>query len=268
MNPAALELVALPVRALRRGAVLWAIGLAAMIALTMAFWPAFKDSGVIQQGLDMVPPALVQAFGLQDFLSPEGYLRGNLYAILVPLLLVLAAVSAVGGQTAGEEAAGRLELYLAQPVDRRWFFLGRGIAVAVAVSVISGAVLVAQVASNAIVDVRVDFGRLASTVVLSGLLALLHAALGFAVAGFRARPQLVLTTGTVVAIAGYLVAALFPLSDVLAPWRHLSPWDWALGGDPLLHAAEPWRYAALVLPTVGLVVMGVRAFGRRDVAAA
>ena len=188
MNPAALELVALPVRALRRGVVWWAIGLAAMIALTMAFWPAFKGSGVIQQGLDMVPPALVQAFGLQDFLSPEGYLRGNLYAILVPLLLVLAAVSAVGSQTAGEEAAGRLELYLAKPVDRRW--------------------------------------------------------------------------------AGYLVAALFPLSDVLAPWRHLSPWDWALGGDPLLHAAEPWRYAALVVPTVGLVVLGMRAFGRRDVAAA
>ena len=268
MNAAALELVALPVRALRRGMVWWSIGLASMIALTMAFWPAFKGSRVIQQGLDMVPPALVQAFGLQDFLSPEGYLRGNLYAILVPLLLVLAAVSATSSQTAGEEAAGRLELYLAQPVDRRWLFLGRGIAVVVAVSVISMAVLVAQVVSDSIVDVHVDIGRLASTVVLSGLLALLHAAIGFAIAGFRARPSLVLATGTVIAIAGYLIAALFPLSDVLAPWRHLSPWDWALGGDPLLHAAEPWRYAALIIPAAGLAVLGVGAFGRRDVAAA
>jgi ABC-2 type transport system permease protein len=83
-----------------------------------------------------------------------------------------------------------------------------------------------------------------------------------------APPSLVLATGTVVAIAGYLIAALFPLSDMLTPWRHLSPWDWALGGDPLLHAAEPWRYAALIIPAAGLAVLGVGAFGRRDVAAA
>ena len=268
MNAAARELVALPVRALRRAVFWWSIGLAAMIVLTMAFWPAFKGSSVIQQGLDMIPPALAQAFGIQDFLSPEGYLRGNLYAILVPLLLVFAAVMATNSQTASEEAAGRLELYLAEPVDRRWLFLGRGIASVVAVAIISGGVFIAQVASNVVGDVRVDIGRLASTVVLSGLLALLHAAIGFAVAGFRARPSLVLATGTVIAIAGYLVAALFPLSDALAPWRHLSPWDWALGGDPLLHAAEAWRYAALIVPTVGLGALGVRAFGRRDVAAA
>ena len=268
MNAAARELVALPLRALRRAMAWWSIGLATMIALTMAFWPAFRDSSIIQQGLDMIPPALAQAFGIQDLLSPEGYLRGNLYAILVPLLLVFAAVMATNGQTAAEETAGRLELNLAHPGARGGLFPGSAGAAAIAVSVISMAVFVAQIASDAIVDVHVDTGRLASTVVLSGLLALLHGAIGFAVAGFAARPSLALATGTVVAIAGYLVAALLPLSDVLAPWRHLSPWDWALGGDPLLHAAEPWRYVALIAPTVGLGALAVRAFGRRDVAAA
>jgi ABC-2 type transport system permease protein len=268
MNAAARELLVIPLRALRRSTFWWALGLAAMIALTMAFWPAFRDSRVIQQSLDLVPPALAKAFGIEDLVSPAGYLRGNLYAILVPLLLIFAAVLMTNGQTAAEEAAGRLELYLAEPVDRRWLLLGRGLAAAAGVGVISIAVLVTQVISDAIVNVQVDLGRLVATVILSGFLALLHGALAFAVAGWRARPSLVLGTGTVVAIAGYLVAMLFPLSDALAEWRHLSPWDWALGGNPLTSATEPWRYAALLGPTVLLWALGLRAFGRRDVAAA
>ena len=268
MSGASRELIALPLRALRRAIAGWSIGLAATIAITMAFWPAFRGSRIIEQGLQMVPAPLVKAFGLEDFLSPEGYLRGNLYAVFVPLLLVLAGLAATSSQSAGEESAGRLELYLAQPVDRRRIFVGREVAVGVMLALVSAAVLAAQVASNEIVDARVDLGRLVSTVALSGLLALLYAAIGFAVAGYRARSSAVLATGSVLAIAGYLVAALFPLSDALAPLSHLSPWDWALGGNPLLHAAEPWRYVALIVPTTAFALVGVRAFGRRDVAAA
>ena len=64
------------------------------------------------------------------------------------------------------------------------------------------------------------------------------------------------------------MAALFPLSDVLAPWRQVSPWDWALGGDPLVNAAEPWRYAALAIPSVVLASVGIVAFDRRDIRSA
>ena len=64
------------------------------------------------------------------------------------------------------------------------------------------------------------------------------------------------------------MAALFPLSGVLAPWAHLSPWDWALGGDPLVNPAEPWRYAALAVPTLAFVIVGIAAFERRDIKSA
>jgi hypothetical protein len=62
--------------------------------------------------------------------------------------------------------------------------------------------------------------------------------------------------------------ALFPISDVLAPWRHASPWDWALGGDPLATDTEAWRYLALGLPALALAVLGAWLFGRRDIASA
>jgi len=83
-----------------------------------------------------------------------------------------------------------------------------------------------------------------------------------------ARPGLVLSVGLGFAIVGYLVAALFPLSDVLAPWRNVSPWEWALGGDPLVNPAEPWRYAALAVPAFLLAIVGIVAFDRRDIRSA
>jgi len=65
-----------------------------------------------------------------------------------------------------------------------------------------------------------------------------------------------------------VAVALFPISDVLAPWRHASPWDWALGGDPLVNGAEAWRYLALAVPAVVLFAIGAMGFARRDVRAA
>ncbi len=87
-------------------------------------------------------------------------------------------------------------------------------------------------------------------------------------AGLRGRPSLVLAVGLGVAFAGLIVNSLFPLSSVLSPWRPLSPWDWAFGGNPLENATELWRYAALAVPSVILTAIGVYAIARRDIAGA
>jgi ABC-2 type transport system permease protein len=77
-----------------------------------------------------------------------------------------------------------------------------------------------------------------------------------------------LSAGIAVVVGGYLVSALFPLSDTLKPLADLSPWSWALGGDPLVNPTEPWRYVVLIVPSVILAGIGVLGFGRRDVRAA
>ena len=268
MNGRILELVGGPLRAMRRATVWWSVGLAALIAGTMSVWPAFRGSSGISQAIDQLPSGVVQAFGLADFGTPAGFLRANLYDFFVPLLLAAAAVLFVNGQTAGEEASGRMELYLAQPISRRAGLVGRVIAALIALAVISVVLLAAQLASDAAFDLRIDTGFVLSTIVLSGLLAALHGSLAVAVAGIRGRPSLVLAIGIGVAIAGCVVASLFPLSSVLAPWRHISPWDWAFGGNPLEQATELWRYLALAVPSVILTAIGVFAVARRDISGA
>jgi ABC-2 type transport system permease protein len=268
MNAPMLELVAAPLRSLRRATFWWALSLAALVAMTMAVWPAFKGSSGISQAMDQLPSSVVQAFGLQDFGTPAGFMRANLYDFFVPLLLAVAAVMLVNGQTANEEAAGRLELYLAQPVDRRAVLLGRVIAVFVALVIITVVLLIIQLASNAAVDLSIDTRYVLATIVLSGLLAVLHGSLAVALAGLLPRPSLVVGICLGVTFAGLIVSSLFQLSDVLAPWRHLSPWDWALGGNPLEQTTELWRYAALAVPSVILTAIGTFAIARRDISGA
>ena len=221
-----------------------------------------------QRGDRQLPSGIVDAFGLAGFGTPAGFLRGNLYEFIVPLLLAVAAVAAANGLTAGEEDSGRMETFLSQPVTRQSVFLGRTVALVAWLVVMTGFILLVQLASDAVVGLEIDTMRVVSTVVLCGFLALLFGTLALAVAGWLPRPSLVLAIGIAAAVGGYLIAALFPLSDPLKSVSNLSPWKWALGGDPLVNGAEPWRYVALIVPFLALVALAVAGFIRRDVRAA
>ena len=172
-------------------------------------------SSGISEAIDQLPSGVVEAFGLAGFGTPAGFLRGNLYEFIVPLLLGVAAVAAANGLTAAEEDAGRMEAYLSQPVTRQAVFVGRSIALVAWLAAMTVVIVVVQLVSDAVVDLKIDPRLVASTVVLSGLLALLFGALALALAGWFPRPALVLSVGIAVTVGAYLVAALFPLTDEL-----------------------------------------------------
>jgi ABC-2 type transport system permease protein len=263
-----LELVVGPFRASWRAGAGWTIAFVLLVVSTVAFWPAFKGSTALDAAFQVLPKGVLDAFGLQDFASPAGYLRGGLYEVIVPLMFAAAGVLFANSATAGEEDAGRLELLLSQPINRWAFLAGRSLAILGWIIALAIVVLVAQLLSDAAFDLEIAGSSIVSTIALCGLLGAFYAGLAIAIAGILARPGLVLSIGLGLSLVGYLVAALFPLSDVLAPWAHLSPWDWALGGDPLVNPAEAWRYAALAVPSLALVIVGIAAFERRDIRSA
>ena len=222
------ELVAVPLRAARRASLVWAFSLGALIALTVAFWPAFRDQPELENIVKGMPQPLIEAFGLADFGTPVGFLRGNLYAVLVPLMVAVAGVLLVNGQTATDEDAGRMEVYLAQPVSRPAIFVGRVVAVIGWLVVIGLVMLAVQLLSDSVFGLDIGTDRIIATVALCILLGAFHAGVAALVAGWTGRPGLVLGIGMALAIAGYVAVALFPISDVLAPWstspRGTGPW--------------------------------------------
>ncbi|MCD9901356.1 hypothetical protein LUR56_18290 [Streptomyces sp. MT29] len=47
-----------------------------------------------------------------------------------------------------------------------------------------------------------------------------------------------------VLVVGYLLHGIAPMSDALEPPANLSPWEWALGSDPLVADWEARRTAS------------------------
>lgn len=268
MNAHDLELVLTPIRAIRRATILWAASLGGLVFVTVAVWPAFKNSSAVSQAIDQLPSGVIQAFGLAGFGTPAGFLRGNLYDFFVPLLMGGAAVGFANSLTSSEEDAGRLEITLAQPVTRQGIFVGRAIAVLACAAVVFFFTALVQFGSDALFDLQIGTDKLLATLALSGLLALLYAGLALAIAGLWGRPSLVLGVGLFALVGGCIANALLPLSSALAAFADVSPWNWAFAGDPLTNGGELWRYVALGVPGLGLLIVGVVAFTRRDVAAA
>jgi ABC-2 type transport system permease protein len=263
-----LELAAVPFRASWRAGVGWSVAFVLMVVGTVAFWPAFQSSSGIMDALDQLPPELLEAFGLEDFASPAGYLKGGLYDVVIPLMFAAAGVMLASSATAAEEDSGRLELWLTQPVTRPAVLVARIVAVLAWMVALALVILASQLVSDAAFGLEIADARIVETVTLCTLLGALYAGLAIAIAGVVGRPGPVLAIGLGLALVGYLVAGLFPLSDLLDAWAWLSPWDWALGGDPLTNPSEAWRYLALVGTTAALLVLGVVAFARRDVRSA
>ena len=78
--------------------------------------------------VDDYPDAFKAFFGLGDnvdYTSAIGYLNGELFSFMVPLLLLIAAIGAGARATAGEEERGTLELLLANPISRRRLVLDK-----------------------------------------------------------------------------------------------------------------------------------------------
>lgn len=267
MTGSGIALLVTSLRAVRRSTFWWSVGIAMLVAATVAFWPAFRGASGISQAIDNLPGGVIDALGLRNFGTPAGFLRGNLYELFIPLLFTGAGVALVNGQTASDEAAGRLELFLAQPVSHRSLFGTRVVASLFALAAIVVATVVVQVVMDAAIGLQIAASYIVATAALCGLLAAVHASVAYLVACLRPRTSLVLGAGIGLAIAGYVVAVLFRISSVLDPWKIISPWEWALGGNPLEQSAEAWRFVVLGGVTLALALLGTLLVGRRDVAA-
>ena len=255
-------------RALRnqvREGALWGSSLVSLVLLVTALWPSLRDSGTLNDLSGSLPSGTAEAFGLLEFGTPAGYLKGNLYAVLVPLMLCWFGISLATSSTAGDEDAGRLELLLVLPVGRRSVFLARSLASMTTLFVVGVVTWLSLIACCAVFDVDVSSKGMVSVSVMVTLLAMLHAGIALVVGGWGARRGAVLGITSSVMLIGYVLQAFLPLSDALKTWAQVSPWQWALGGDPLTGGLDFSAVAAMSGSTIALTVFGCYLAGRRDI---
>jgi ABC-2 type transport system permease protein len=261
------EVLVEALRERRRSLLWWALGLAALVALNIAFYPSIRDDPALSDYARDLPESVRALFvgGELDIASPVGFLNSQIYALLAPLLLLIFTVGAGAGAVAGEEERGTLDLLLAHPVRRRDYVVQRFLALAALVAALTVVLLATVAFGSWLVDLEIGFGRLLAASVSVGLLAVLFGAVALAAGAVRPGRARAIAIGTGLAVAAWIFDGLAQAVDALEPWRPLLPYYHALGQNPLREGA-PWAgWALLVAATAVLVAGAAVGLERRDV---
>ena len=261
------EVVLEALRERRRSLLWWTLGLTALIALNVAFYPSVRDDPALSDYAKDLPESVRALFagGELDLASPIGYLNSQIFALMAPLVLLIFAIGAGAGAVAGEEERGILDLLLAHPVRRRGYVVQRFLALAALVAALTLVLLATVALGSWLVDLEIGFGRLVAASVSVGLLALLYAALALAVGALAPGRARAIAIAAGLALAAWIFDGLAQAVDVLEAWRPAAPYYHALGQNPL-RDGPPWSgWALLAAVTAILVAAGAAGLERRDV---
>lgn len=232
----------------------------------VSLYPSIGGLEEMRAMLDAMPPELRALFSADgaDLSTAAGYLNIELFAFMLPLIVMGTTVMGGAGATAGEEERGTLELLLANPVRRWAVVIQKAAGTAIVAAVLCAGVWVALAATAVAMDIDLALDRTAAALVSVWLLSCANGGVALLVGALTGSRGLAIGLGVGAAVAGFFVNALAPLSDTIEPLRPLSPHYHYIGYDPLSHGLDPAHAAVLVVLALVLVVAAAVAFERRD----
>lgn len=244
----------------------WAAGITLMVLITTSFWPTVREQGEeLQQFVDRMPAAMRALFDVQDFTSPEGYLKARLFSLVLPLLLLVYAIGRGADLIAGEEERGALDVLITHPLSRRRILLEKAAALAAGVAALAVAAICVLTVGVLVWDVPVALGRVAAATAWVALLALGFGMLALAIGAWRGRKSLAVAGASGIAVTSYVLQSLANVEAWLDNVWPVSPFGIYGRSDPLRGAWDPAAALVLVALPIALAALAVWSFERRDV---
>lgn len=259
------ELVRQSIRVEFKALLGWTLSTLALIVSIAAFFPAIKGNSALTESFDSLPPSVQAAFGIADLSSAAGYLQGQLFSTLLPLIFLSLGIGRGARAIAGEEERGTMDLLLSNPIRRSRVVLEKGAAVLVQLVTLGVLVWLALVVLGPPFDLEVGAGKLAAATASIVALGGLYGAIALCLSGGTGRRALSLGIASGLAGAGYLYTAIAPFVSSLSDHPGISPFQHGYGYDPLANGMQWGNFLALVIPAAVFVAGAVVLFDRRDV---
>jgi ABC-2 type transport system permease protein len=250
----------------RRALFWWFLGIVALGLLTVLLYPSVGAAPEMEQLFEDLPPAAQVFVGeIADITSPEGYLNSQLFALMVPLLFMIYCIGQGAGAIAGEEAAGTMDLLLANPVPRWQVVIEKFGAILAGGVVLGLANLVGIVAGALIVDMEIGYDRLSEVTLAALLLGYLFGGMALLLGAWTGKRGLSIGVSAGAGVVTYLLNGFAMIISWLEPYRYFSPFHYYTDNDPINNGLDPFDTLVLVILTVIFVAGAVIAFNRRDV---
>ena len=252
----------------RRSLLFWGLGLVALAAIMVAFYPVIRDATFISEYLESFPEEFMALFAgeVVDYTSAEGFLNGELFFLMYPLLLLVFAIGFGSDAVAGEEERGSLDLLLSNPLNRWRLVLEKFTAMAVCTMLLTIVFWATLAIGGAAIDMGLNLLRLAAVCFSGFLLAIAFGAVALAMGCARGKRGLSMGVAGALGVYGYMLNALAPLIDWLEPFQVASPFYYYIDANPLSNGLDPLHAAVLIGLTVFFLGIAIIAFERRDLA--
>ncbi len=244
----------------------WSIGLAIMNAVNMVFYPSFANSSQYTELLNQMPPELKSLVGQSlNFGKIEGYTNSQIFALNLPLLLIILVIMFYSATLAGEEDNGTLGSLLAQPVSRAKVLVHKylaGVTIAGIVSTLSWIGLIAAIKA---INYDISLVRtLAATLQAMGL-ALVFGSLAYAIGAITGKRSLAVSVPTVLAVASFFLYSLAAGVKSLEPYRVASMFYYYNKTNVLESGLNYATLAVFLALTIGFVGLAWLGFRKRDI---
>ena len=251
----------------RRGLIGWGIGLAALVALMLAYYPTVRNSPELNKFARELPQGVKALIGgTVEYTSPAGYLNGELFAFMLPLLFLVYGIGLGSRAIAGEEERRTIDLLLANPISRTRVVLEKAAAAGLGIALLGVTVVVVLLVGGRAAGMRIGVEKLVAAGVSVVLLGLLFGSLALMLSSATGARRSTRGIAAALGVAAYFLNALAPLASTLKPYRKLSPFYWYAGNEPLRHGLSAAHAGALLALTAVMVAAAVALFNRRDIA--
>jgi ABC-2 type transport system permease protein len=242
---------------------LTALGMASVIVMVGALFPAVGDS----IGKLDVPEGVAELLGGADYGTIAGWMRSEIGAVYGPLVIAATAITSAAGSTAGEEENGILGLVLAHPMKRSRLILEKAAAVVVGVLVIALGTWLGLVAGVAVAGGGISLGHQAALAVHLAFFGFASGAVALALAGITGRKAVAASGAAAFAVLGFLINGFAPLVDGLTWLKFGSLFYYYEGHDPLGNGIHLADLAVLGAVAAVLTLIAALGFRRRDLRA-
>lgn len=254
----------------RRTVWYWTAGLASMLLITFAAWPALsQDTQALESLVDSMPKEVLAMFGITDpgaLATPQGFVSSRTYGSVGPIVLIVFAITAMTAFVGKEESSGQLDLLLSNPLKRGVVIPSKSTGVASLIGIIIAVLILVAFAGNAIWNLEFDPVSVVAANIGLGLLGLCFWGIAVALWSLLGSSGPAAAITSAIAVASFLMNGLGAIVDGLAFMRYLSPFYWYLGDTVPLAKGVTVGYLALGAVAIIGSAIGTNRFGKRDLA--
>ncbi len=261
-------LVALVAHTLRlqlKSALIWGGVLGAYAAAMVASYLSFGDPQQMEQIMAAYPPELLEAFGITDMSTIEGYLAGQVFN-LAPLALAFFPILALSAAIAGSEERGTIDVLLGNPVPRWQLVVGSFVATAVSLLLIVFIMGAMMYGTAVLADTELGFVASVEGVLNLWPISLFFGGLALLCSAVFHRRALAIAVPGLVLLAMYLADTLGRVSEDLEVYRDFSVfYYYAPEGSAITDGIDWASFFGITGLAILFALFAVLVFRRRDI---